>query len=147
RLKADFEVRSLSFVLLNQPSLVPFQDFPRGTPDNPTKIGPELFGAAGFDYFLERIRMTLGATLGVQMPAYFTPPGLLQGPIMGNTGGTLTTSATIVVRGEGDLSILPQTDSKGRHVDAAPIFGSKVEVREDFLDYFAAILQAYYEYD
>jgi hypothetical protein len=142
RLKADFETRSLSYVLLNQPSLVPYQDFPKGA-----VTGSELFGDLGFDYLLERIGMTLGLTAGIEMPAFFTPPGLLPTPIMGNTGGTLSTSATIVVRGEGDLSILPETDKNGRHIDAAPIFGTKMEVRQDFFQWFAALLQVYYQYD
>ena len=30
RLRADFETRSLSYILINQPSLVPYQDFPAG---------------------------------------------------------------------------------------------------------------------
>src|SRR5262249_20374857 len=45
RLKADFETRSLSYILVNQPLLVPFQDFPKGA-----TIGSELFGSIGCDY-------------------------------------------------------------------------------------------------
>ncbi len=138
RLKADIATRSLAFILLNQPSLVPFQDFPKGA-----RVTPEIFGAAGFDYFLERIGMTLGVTIGVQNPATFTPPPgrTLSGPITGGTGGSLNTTATIVVRNEGDVSILPEGKSE------LPMVAAKFEVREDFLEWFGAIIQILYQYD
>src|SRR5262249_8336999 len=69
RIKADFETRSLSYILQNQPSLVPFQDFPKGS-----TIQDELFGSVGFDYNLERIGLTFGPTVGIERPATFTPP-------------------------------------------------------------------------
>ncbi len=138
RIKADIASRSLAFILLNQPSLVPFQDFPSGA-----RVTPEIFGAAGFDYFLERIGMTVGMTVGVQNPATFTPPPGrgLGGPITGGTGGSLNTTATIVVRNEGDVSILPEGKSE------LPMFATKLEVREDFLEWFGAIIQVLYQYD
>src|SRR5581483_9933784 len=91
RLKADAEVRSLSFILINQPSLVPFQDFPAGA-----DVQPEIFGAVGGDYFFgERLGLTLGVTAGLERPASFAPPpgGTLTAPLAGNTGGTLATSS------------------------------------------------------
>jgi len=66
---------------------------------------------------------------------------------MGNAGGTLTTSATIVVRNEGDVSILPEKDAAGRAIREVPIFAAKAELREDFLEWFACILQVYYQND
>jgi hypothetical protein len=144
RLRLDFETRSLSYILINQPSLVPFQDFPANS-----QTGSELFGVVGVDYLFERIGMTAGLSVGAERPATFTPPpgSPLMGPIMGNTGGSLTTAATIVVRNQGDLSILPETDAAGRKLDAVPIFAAKAEVREDFLEWFAVILQVYYQND
>lgn len=144
RLRADFETRSLSYILVNQPSLVPYQDFPAGA-----QINPELFGVVGFDYFFDRIGLTTGLSAGIERPATFTPPAgsTLSGPIMGNTGGTLTTAATIVVRNEGDLSILPEKDNQGRPLREVPIFAAKAEVRQDFLEWFACILQVYYQND
>jgi len=143
RLKADFEMRSLGYILQNQPSLVPYQDFPAGASQT-----PEIFGSLGFDYWLERVNMTLGLTAGVQQPATFTPPSgqSISGSLQGNVGGTLSTAATIVVRNEGDLSILPEP-MMGAQQNALPIFGTKLEVREDFIEWFAAIVQVYYEYD
>jgi hypothetical protein len=138
RVKADFETRSLSFILINQPSLVPFQDFPVGS-----RVLPELFGSVGFDYNFERAGLTIGPTLGIENPSTFTPPNgkVLSGPLMGNTGGTLTTDSTIVVRNEGDFSILPTGKRE------VPLVAAKLEAREDFLEWFAAILQVYYQYD
>jgi hypothetical protein len=144
RMKADFETRSLSYILQNQPSLVPYQDFP-----SHSQIDSELFGSIGFDYLFERIGMTIGPTLGIKRPASFTPPPgqTISGPLMGNTGGSLSTSATIVVRNEGDFSILPEVDRNGKRVQSVPLAAAKLEVREDFLEWFAAILQVYYQYD
>ena len=143
RLKADFEMRSLSYILQNQPSLVPYQDFPQ----NATTT-PEIFGSLGFDYLFERSGLTFGATVGIQQPATFTPPSgqTLSGAIQGNVGGTLNTAATIVVRNEGDLSILPEPTNGAQH-SAVPIVGTKIELREDFLEWFAVIGQVYYQYD
>ena len=87
RIKADFETRSLTYILQNQPSLVPYQDLP---PD--AKTTPEIFGSLGFDYFLERIGLTLGATVGVQNPATFTPKGQISGAIIGITVALISVS-------------------------------------------------------
>ncbi len=85
------DARSLGYILINQPSLVPYQDFPAGS-----QIGSELFGVVGLDAFWERIGFTGGLSVGIERPATFTPPPAgqtLTGPLQGNTGGTLTTSA------------------------------------------------------
>jgi hypothetical protein len=144
RLRGDVETRSLSYILINQPSLVPFQDFPAKA-----GIAPEVFGVVGLDYLFERLGLTAGLSLGLENPATFTPPTgqSISAPLAGNTGGTLTTAATIVVRNEGDFSILPQTDAKGNKLGAVPIFAVKGEAREDFLEWFAIILQVYYQND
>jgi len=144
RLRADFETRSLGYILINQPSLVPYQDFPAGS-----LVNSELFGVLGFDYFFDRIGFTMGGSVGLERPATFTPPAgqTISGPLMGNAGGTLTTSATIVVRNEGDVSILPEKDAAGRAIREVPIFAAKAELREDFLEWFACILQVYYQND
>jgi hypothetical protein len=144
RLRGDVETRSLSYILINQPSLVPFQDFP-----SLAHVAPEVFGVVGADYFFERLGLTTGLSLGIENPATFTPPNgqTIAAPLAGNTGGSLTTAATIVVRNEGDFSILPQSDAKGNKLGAVPIFAVKGEVREDFLEWFAMILQVYYQND
>ena len=50
------------------------------------------------------------------------------------------------MRNEGDISILPEPVA-GVQQRAIPIFGTKMELREDFLEWFSAILQIYYQYD
>ncbi len=138
RFKSDFEIRSLSFMLINQPSLVPYQDFPNGS-----DYEPEIFGSIGADYLFNRIGLTTGLTAGIERPATFTPPPgqVIMAPLTGNTGGTIATASTIVVRNEGDLSILPTGKRE------VPIAAFKAEVREDFMEWFAMILQVYYQYD
>jgi hypothetical protein len=154
RLKADFSTRSLEFILLNQPSLVPYTSLPAGS-----SINPDRFVSVGGDYNFERIGLTIGPTFGVDFPANIRPP-VAPATLCGNTGGSLCSPSTIVVRGEGDYSILPQyaTDKAGNPivdpksgkpapVEAFPIIAAKLQMREDFLEYFAAILDVYYSYD
>ena len=141
RFKLDASVRSLEFILLNQPSLVPYTSFPKNS-----GVSPDIFFDVGFDYHFPKIGMTVGPTFGVDLPANITPPEALPS-LCGNTGGTLCRPATIVVRGEGDYSILPITDSKGAKVSALPVVGVKLVIREDFLEYFGAILDINYSHD
>ena len=155
RFKVDAAVRSLEFMLVNQPSFVPYTSFPKGS-----EVNPDMFASIGFDYSFERAGFTIGPTFGVDMPASIRPPNALP-QLCGNTGGSLCTPSTVVVRGEGDFSILPQfqrddskedkiaRDSNGNpiRVGAVPIVAAKLVMREDFLDYFAAILDIYYSHD
>jgi hypothetical protein len=141
RFKLDVSMRSLEFMLINQPSLVPYTSLPNGS-----DIQPDIFAAVGFDYNFPSIGLTLGPTVGVDRPANVTPPKA-QAQLCGNTGGALCTPATIVVRSEGDYSILPVVDATGAHVYAAPVVAGKLVARLDFLEYFATILDVYYDYD
>jgi|SRR5579883_827069 len=141
RFKADVSTRSLEFMLINQPSLVPYTSLPNGS-----DVQPDIFAAVGFDYNFSKLGLTIGPTVGVDRPANITPPKA-QAQLCGNTGGSLCTPATIVVRGEGDYSILPLTDTGGNHVFALPVFATKLVIREDFLEYFATILDVYYDHD
>jgi hypothetical protein len=138
RFRTDLEFRTLSFILVNQPSLVPYQDFAAGA-----TVTPEIFASAGADYFFERIGLTLGLSAGVLAPSTFQPPAAqpLPQPICPNTGGSLCESARVVVRNEGDFSILPVGRSE------VPVVATKLELREDFLEWFAAIVQVLYQYD
>ena len=142
RLKADISYRSLEFTLLNQPSLVPFQ----GYPDKSTIEG-DLFASVGVDYQWERQSFIVGVTLGIDRPANYTPPnGSVPMPGQGlcqstGDGGPQCTNSTIVVYGAGNYSILPAGQT------AVPIYAAKVQMREDFLDFFAAILDVYTQFD
>jgi hypothetical protein len=137
RFKLDAAFRSLAFVLQNQPSLVPYQDFP----SNATWTD-DFFVSAGFDINLPNLGLTIGPTVGFDVPATFTPPsGDKLQQLCGNTAGSLCSSSTIVVRGEGDYSILPE--GKG----VVPVWAAKALARLDFLDYFALILDVYFNFD
>jgi hypothetical protein len=129
RLRVDAMYRSMEYLLLNQPSLVPFQDFPSGASAN-----PELFGAIGFDYYFETIGNTVGLTLGIDRPASYSPP-------VGGINPLDTTAAVLVVRNQGDVVILPPGDT------ALPALAAKLLLQQDFLEVFAFIAQAYYQYD
>ena len=59
----------VAFVLLNVPSFVPYQDFSAAS-----KIQPDFFAAIGADQHFPGAGLTVGATLGVDRPASFTPP-------------------------------------------------------------------------
>lgn len=135
RLKLDAVYRSLEFILLNQPSLVPFQAFPASA-----QVIGDKFVSLGVDRFFERAGLTLGLTAGIDFPANFTPPAPIA-QICGNVNETLCSTSTIVVRGEGDYSILPVGTSP------QPVYAFKFVAREDFLDFFALLLDVYYTYD
>ena len=85
-------------------------------------------------------RITLGATFGVQIPATFTAPQLPP-ELVGNNPTQLGQSSTMVVRQEGDVSLLPAGEK------AMPIFAIKLLARQDFLEYFSAIIDLYYTND
>src|SRR6185295_18299734 len=102
RVKLDAAVRSLEFILLNQPSYPPYTAFPKDA-----EINPDLFLSVGFDYHFPRAGFTIGPTVGIDRPASFRP--VMPTPQQcGNTGGILCSPSTLVVRGEGDFSPLPQ---------------------------------------
>jgi hypothetical protein len=135
RLSLTFMYRSLAYILNNVPSFVPFQDFPAAA-----QTGGELFAAAGASQYLPRARVTLGGNVGVQRPATFKAPQLPP-ELAGNNPVSLTQSATMVVRQEGDISLLPPGKTE------VPIFALKAFARLDFLESFAAILDVYYVHD
>jgi hypothetical protein len=135
RLHATVMFRTLSYILNNVPSFVPFQDFP----SNAT-VKPEIFAALGASQYFPYRRVTLGGTFGVQLPATFTAPQLPP-ELVGNNPTALAQNSTMVVRQEGSVSLLPPGKSE------LPIVAAKLLARMDFLDYFAAILDVYYTYD
>lgn len=129
RVRLDATYRSMQFLLLNQPSLVPFQEFPADATAN-----PDLFAALGFDYFFDRSGTTVGLTVGIDRPASYRPPDSGLNPIDGS-------AAVLVVRNQGDVVILPPG------YDALPAYAGKLQARQDFLELFALIGEMYYQYD
>jgi hypothetical protein len=129
RLRLDATYRSMEFLLLNQPSLVPFQDFPAGA-----GVSPDLFAALGADYFFEVTGTTIGLTVGVDRPASYSPPSGGLNPID-------SSASSLVVRNQGDVVILPTGQT------ALPAFATKLLLQQDFLELFSFIAQMYYQYD
>lgn len=137
RIKLDASVRSLEFLLVNQPSFSPYSSLPRGS-----TLTADQFVSLGYDYHIPRAGLTIGPTVGVDLPASVHPPRA-DPRLCGNIAGAPTcTSALVVVRGEGDYSVQAQSRSQ-----PAPILAGKLVVRADFLTHFAAILDIYATHD
>jgi hypothetical protein len=131
RFRFDAQVRDLAFILHSTPSLPTFSDFPMAYDQT-----PNLFAAIGADQnFADQL--TLGVVLGVELPATLTTPtGVIPGDTVPGSG-----ESTAVIRGEDDITILPENES------AAAQIAAKFTGRLDFAHYFAAITDIYYSYD
>jgi hypothetical protein len=130
RLKLDVMARDLAYILHSVPSLPTYWDFP-----DSYQTTPELFAAAGGDYYFPDSQVTVGLTLGLDRPATLTTPTAEMIP------GNLTSSTTIVVRNDASRSVLPPG------ADVAWVWAVKGTLRKDFGDSFAALLDVYYQYD
>jgi hypothetical protein len=130
RVKLDLMARDLAYILHSVPSLPTYWDFP-----DTYQTKPELFAAAGADYYFPESQVTAGLTVGLDRPATLTTPTAEM--ILGN----LTTSTTIVVRNDSSRSVLPPG------ADVAWVWAVKATLRKDFGDAFAALLDVYYQYD
>ena len=104
--------RDLSFLLKNVPSLEPFLSIPDGL-----TVNPEFFVALTADHHFPDAHLTVGLSGGVQLPATVTSAV---------TVGPADAARTLVVRGEGNFSILPPGT-----LDAAPIVGGRLYARWD----------------
>lgn len=124
RLELTGLYRDMSYILKNVPSFVPFLSMPT-TAD----IAPEFFFAATGDYHFPKPRITLGLSAGVQLPATFTTTV--------NTGSA-EASRTLVVRQEGQFSILPPG------LSAVPIIQSRLQMRIDVSEML--YMQAWVQY-
>jgi hypothetical protein len=132
RLRADFQVRDLAFILHSTPSLPTFSDFPEEY-----TITPNLFAAAGVDHNFEGTGLTLGIIAGLDFPATLeTPTGTIPGDMVGGSGESVA-----VVRNEGDITVLPEGE------EALPQIATKLTGRIDFAEYFAGIADIYFALD
>ncbi|WP_437752744.1 hypothetical protein [Sorangium sp. So ce1389] len=122
--------RDLPFVLRNQPSFIPFQTIPdvRGA-----STADELFFALAADYYIASARLTPGLGAGLQFPASFrtTSFDAYSAPI----------ARTVVVREQGNLSILPYNSS------AVPIVQARVSLKWDISKILSAVAWAQYVRD
>ncbi len=98
-------MRNLQFVVRNVPGFIPFQSMPADAQSD-----PELFGAAAVDYHFPKLHLTPGIGGGVQLPSTFKS--------VIDVTGLGTSSRTIVVRSQGDESILPYGQDRRAIVQA-----------------------------
>ncbi len=104
--------RDLPYVLRNVPSFVPFETLP-----SEANVGDEFFVALATDYHFDGPKLTPNIGLGVQFPATFETSSVDAG------GGTI--GRTVVVRQQGDVSILPV------NAEPTPIFQARAGLRWD----------------
>jgi len=119
RFSATGIFRDLNFVVRNVPGFIPFETLPSGA-----KSDPELFGSIAADYHFPAAHLTPGIGGGVQLPATFRSEF---------TDGGIPAQRVIVVRQQGDESILPYNK------DRTPIFQARVALRWDISDIFAVV--------
>jgi hypothetical protein len=119
RFSATGIYRNLNFVVRNVPGFIPFETLPQSA-----KTDPELFGALAADYYISAARITPGISGGIQLPATFRSEF---------TDGGVPAQRVIVVRAQGDESILPYNK------DRTPIMQARFAIRWDISDVFALV--------
>ncbi len=124
RLSATGIYRDLNYVERSVPGFIPFETLPQNA-----KTDPELFGSLAVDYYLKGLRLTPGIAGGVQLPSTFRSEF---------TDGGVPASRTIVVRQQGDESILPY--DAGR----TPIIQSRLSLRWDIAEFLYAYVWLQY---
>jgi hypothetical protein len=120
RVSATGIYRNLNFVVRNVPGFIPFETLPGSA-----KTDPELFGALSADYYIASARLTPGIGGGIQLPSTFRSEF---------TDGGIQAQRTIVVRSQGDESILPYNR------DRSAIFQARVHLRWNLSDMISAVL-------
>ncbi len=126
-------VRSLQFILLNVPSFVPYQAF---SPEVQAK--PQVFLATGADWYLASRKLTFGGMVGAILQ-----PATFETTLTATIGGqpVVLGHKTVVVREEGDFSVLP--DNK----EPQPIFAAKLSMKWDLSDMMSLYGVFIYQYD
>ncbi len=119
RVSATGIYRNLNFVVRNVPGFIPFETLPKTA-----KTDPELFGALAADYYIESLHLTPGIGGGLQLPSTFRSEF---------TEGGVAAQRVIVVRQQGDESILPY----GK--DRTPVIQARAAIRWDLSDMFAIV--------
>ncbi len=127
RLSAWGITRDLNYVVKNVPGFIPFETLPKDA-----NTQPEIFGALAADYYLRAVRLTPGIAGGIQLPSTFQSTFSVDG---------LPASRTIVVRAQGDESILPLDDK--RH----PIYQARVSLKWDISEMLKAFIWLQYVRD
>ena len=131
RARLDVQYRDLAFILHSVPSLPTYSDFPQGYTRK-----PNIFAAVGVDQNFED-KLTVGAVVGIEMPATLTSP-------VGLPGTQQTGESTAVIRNNGNdtiINVLPPGEV------AAPSYAFKLSGQYDFGEVFAALVDVYFAYD
>ncbi|MDB4942688.1 MAG: hypothetical protein JWP97_2222 [Labilithrix sp.] len=119
RFSATGIYRELNFVVRNVPGFIPFETLPGSA-----KTDPELFGSIAADYNIPSLHLTPGIGGGVQLPSTFRSEF---------TDGGVPAQRVIVVRQQGDESILPYNK------DRTAIVQARLALRWDISEMFAAV--------
>ena len=119
RFSATGIYRELNFVVRNVPGFIPFETLPGSA-----KTDAELFGSVAADYHFAGPHLTPGIGAGLQLPATFRSEF---------TDGGVPAQRVIVVRQQGDESILPYNK------DRSAIIQARAAIRWDISDMFAVV--------
>lgn len=122
--------RDLPYVLRNVPSFVPFETLPG---EDEAEVGDEFFVAANVAYYFEGPRLTPSFGGGLQFPATFKTSTV--------DAADNTIGRTVVIRQQGDVSILPVDR------DSVPIFQARVSLKWDISKILSAVAWAQYSRD
>jgi len=127
RLSATGITRDLNYVVKNVPGFIPFETLPKDA-----KTQPEIFGSLAADYYIRSLRLTPGIAGGVQLPSTFQSQFSID---------SLPASRTIVVRGQGDESILPLDDQR------RPIYQARMSLKWEISEMLKAFIWVQYSVD
>ncbi len=119
RLSATGILRNLNYVVRNVPGFIPFYTLPQNA-----KTDPEMFGSLSADYYIKSLRLTPGLGGGIQLPSTFKSEF---------TEGGVPASRTIVVRSQGDTSIMPYDDNR------TPIYQMRFSMRWNISDVVSVV--------
>lgn len=127
RFSATGITRDLNYVVKNVPGFIPFETLPKNSSSQ-----PEIFGSLSADYYIRKLRLTPGIAGGVQLPSTFQSTFSVDG---------LPASRTIVVRAQGDESILPLDDQR------RPIYEARVSLKWEISEMLKAFIWVQYVRD
>ena len=127
RFSATGIMRDLNYVVKNVPGFIPFETLPK---DASTQ--PEIFGALTAEYYIRKLRLTPNIAGGIQLPSTFQSTFSVDG---------LPASRTIVVRAQGDESILPLDDQR------RPIYQARVSLKWEISEMLKAFIWVQYVRD
>lgn len=132
RLHVDAIYRDLTAILFDVPGFVPFQGL-----SEDVEVSPEIFTAISTDYNIQPIDLTIGVTLGLQIPATYT--GVAP---TGNTASEVDQgNRKVVIRNPTSWDILPPGE------DELPLFVARLDVKWSYYDTFYVIASLWYGRD